>query len=62
VGGVPRDRIDQPRPTSTIDARNTGAGLTIDPRTITPHCWNDPLQLGDIIASREWHDQHGEVA
>jgi hypothetical protein len=62
-GNVISSRIDPPaHNNSTITERNRSSGLTIDEHTIQPRWWNDPLHLGDIIASLEWHDEGGAVA
>lgn len=46
---------------STIAERNHAVGLATSARTVTPQWWNDPLHLGDIIASLQWHDERGDV-
>ncbi len=51
----PRERVR-----TTIGERNRADGLTIDATTITPTWWNDPLNLGDIVAGLEWHDERGD--
>jgi hypothetical protein len=62
-GNVISSRIEPPLGIgSTRAERNAVAGLAIDPRSITPNWWNDPLHLGDVIAGLAWHDEAGAVA
>lgn len=61
TGNVISNRVEpHDRVRTTIRQRNAAAGLAIGAHTITPHWWHDPLHLGDIIASLEWHDERRE--
>jgi hypothetical protein len=62
-GNVISSTIEPPRRIdSTIGERNQDAGVAVDAGSITPSWWNDPLHLGDIIGSLDWHDERGAVA
>ena len=62
TGNVISSFVDPPnRVQSSIAERSGATGLAVDPKTITPNWWNDPLHLGDIIAGLEWHDEHGSA-
>ena len=62
-GNVISNRIEPPvGVASTLAERNGSVGLAIDERAITPNWWNDPLHLGDIVASLQWRDEGGAVA
>jgi hypothetical protein len=62
-GNVISNRIEPPvGVASTLGAANAAAGVTVDPRAITPNWWNDPLHLGDIIGGLAWHDDNGPFA
>ncbi len=59
TGNVISNRIDPPATvTTSISEGTAAAGVTIEPQTITPHWWHDPLHLGDIIGGLAWLDEN----
>jgi hypothetical protein len=62
-GNVISNTVDPPdRARSTIGDATRAAGVAIDPTTITPRWWNDPLRLGDVIGGLAWHDERADRA
>jgi hypothetical protein len=62
-GNVISSTLEPPaKADTTLAERNRASGVAVDETTITPHWWNDPLHLGDIIANLERHDERGDAA